>query len=92
MKVYLVWFETGEYEDRRDIVMQVFDGKSKAEKYAAQMNKKLNDYGLSSEGDSSNRHNTQLRDQVAEEMGLGGYGIDYVGGHFTADTIGRKVL
>lgn len=47
--VYVVFFCTGEYEDRSEVMMMAFRKKAKAEKYSAEVNKLLVSFNLHSD-------------------------------------------
>jgi hypothetical protein len=77
MKVWVVWFGTGEYEDREEHIDCLFTSKVKADNYAIKKRKELNKLGLHIEGDCSRRHDTDHRDSDAIRDKFGR--IDYTG-------------
>jgi len=76
MKVWIVYYSTGEYEDREDGVLKIFGSEKKAQAFLDEQIANLNKWGLNRNGDSSRRHDPDWRLKKSEEFGCH---IDYTG-------------
>lgn len=81
MKVFLVKFHTGEWDNYREVILRIYDNLLAAQEYANQLRAKLDSMGRHTEGNNSSSENQETRyDDVSlfEEAS-----IDYSGAWIT---------
>ena len=83
MKVYIVYFNTGEYEDAIHQIYKMLSNKNSAEILCKDMNDKLKEMNLHR---SSKQSDDAFEGRYSEEIvSLFGYSIDYTGASYSVE-------
>jgi hypothetical protein len=77
MQIYIVYFNTGEYEDRRQLIYKIFSSKEKAEAYCEVCNWEAKEAGINKKGSNlDKRYDDDFQNPFR-------FCIDYTGVWFT---------
>jgi hypothetical protein len=80
MEVYIVHFETGEWDDHSEHIVGVFSSKEKADIYVSEKRKMLDELGVHADGNNSRSIEHNYRYSLLESHDLR---IDYTGAWYS---------
>ena len=83
MEVYIVYFNTGEYEDAIHLIYKMLSNKDSAESLCKEMNDKLKEKNL--HRTSNQLDNASETRYSQENLSLFGYSVDYTGASYTVE-------